>query len=215
MICRGCCGFDEFFDRKVAVRDLRRYRRRGPIPSTRLLIEAIVAEGVRGATLLDIGGGAGAIQHELVAAGAARVLDVDGSAAYLAVAREEAERRGYADRASYTHADFVDAAAEVEPADVVTLDRVICCYPDVEALVLRSAERARAIYGLVYPRPIRLVKLLFPVLNLAGRIRRCPMRLYLHPPHEVDRLVRSMGLEPRRRARTLLWEVAVYGRAAR
>ena len=210
MICTACCGFDRLFNERAAARELKRYRRRGPIPTTRLLIEALKAQGAQGATLLDIGGGIGAIQHELMKAGAAAALDVDGSAAYLAAAREEAQRQGYAERARYVHADFVDVAGQVEPADIVTLDRVICCYPDMEALVGRSAARARVVYALAYPRPIRLVKLLLPLLNFAYRIRRCALRMYLHPPADVDRLVQAAGFTLRSRQHTLLWEIAVY-----
>ncbi len=212
MICTRCCGFDRYFNPRVAARELKRYRRRGPIRSTARLIEAILAEGVVGATLLDIGGGIGAIQHELVKAGAAAALDVDGSAAYVAAAREQAEFQGYADRARHVHADFVDVAGDVKPADVVTLDRVICCYPEAEALVRLSAARARRIYGLVYPRQTRLVKLVLALYNAVAALRRCPMRMYLHPPAEMDRLVRAEGLSLRRRQHTLVWEIAVYRR---
>jgi ubiquinone/menaquinone biosynthesis C-methylase UbiE len=82
---------------------MRRYREKGPIPSTRALIEALVAEGVEGATLLDIGGGIGAIQHELLDAGATRATNVDASAPYLDAAGEEAQRRGHDEHVTYLH----------------------------------------------------------------------------------------------------------------
>ena len=62
-----------FYDEKRASSDLRKYRDKGPIPSTQALIEALKAEGIEGMTLLDIGGGIGAIQHELLDAGVTRV----------------------------------------------------------------------------------------------------------------------------------------------
>ncbi len=212
MICTRCCGFDQYFSPACAARELRRYRRRGPIRSTRRLIAALEAQGSAGATLLDIGGGIGAVQHELMKAGSAAALHVDGSAAYLAAAREEAQRQGYAGRARYLHGDFVEIAHEVEPADIVTLDRVICCYPDMEALVRLSAARARKLYGLVYPRRAWLVRLVLTAWNAAARLRRCPLRMYLHPPREVDRIVRAAGLSLRQAERSLVWEIAVYHR---
>ena len=105
----------------------------------------------RGATLLDIGGGVGVAQLDLLSAGLRSATDVDASSAYLDVAREEAQRRGYSERVSYRHGDLVALAPEIEPADIVTLDRVICCYHDMPALVRASAAKARRLYGLVYP----------------------------------------------------------------
>ena len=213
MICPQCCGFDEFFNEKLASRQLKRYRRKGPVKPTRLLIEALLAEGVGGASLIDIGGGIGAIQHELIRAGARRAVDVDGSPAYIDAARREAQRQGHDDRVQFHLGDFVDVADRIESADIVTLDRVVCCYPDLQTLLDCSTARARRLCGLVFPRPNWLMKLALPLLNTFNRLRRCPMRLYLHPPAEIDRVIREAGLGLRCKQKTLLWEVAVYARA--
>ena len=93
-----CCGHQEAFGEKTAARDLRRYRRRGPRKTTRQLLEALRSQGVEDATVLDIGGGVGVIEHELLESGAMRAEGVDASRAYLRAAREEAERRGHSDR---------------------------------------------------------------------------------------------------------------------
>jgi magnesium-protoporphyrin O-methyltransferase len=133
----------EQFDAGVASKDLRRYRRRGPTPPTRRLLDAIRAQGVRGATLLDIGGGVGAIQHELLADGAGHATAVDVSTAYLEAAGSEHARRGTSDRFERVAGDFVALCPDLAPADIVTLDRVLCCYPAMEDLVAASAARAR------------------------------------------------------------------------
>jgi hypothetical protein len=96
-----------FYNEKSAASELRRYRQKGPIPSTRALIEALRAARVEGATLLDIGGGIGAIQHELLDAGLARATSVDASGPYLDASRKESDRRGYGGRVTYRHGDFV------------------------------------------------------------------------------------------------------------
>ena len=140
---RCSCDYDAHFNADEARRDLLQYRANGAEGSTRRLIEVLVAEGIESATLLDIGGGVGVVQLELLKAGVASSVDVDASAPYLSVAETEAAERGFGDRTAYRHGDFVAVAAEVEPADVVTLDRVICCYPDVRALVGQSARHAR------------------------------------------------------------------------
>ena len=212
MSCSHCCGIEAQFNRKVAAGDLRKYRKKGPMRTAQLLIDALTAEGVEGLTLLDIGGGVGAMQHELLKAGVRSATGVDASTAYLGAAAEEAERQGHAARVRQRHGDFVDVAATVEPADVVTLDRVICCYPDMQALVALSAERAQRLYGVVYPRRTWWTRLDFALLNLIHRLRRSSFRAYLHPPAAVDTLVREKGLTRRFYATTWIWQVVVYGR---
>jgi SAM-dependent methyltransferase len=210
----ACCqGVDEFFNERTARFDLRRYRRRGPSKQTRVLLDAIRDRGVHGATLLDIGGGVGAIQQELLAAGAAHVTAVEASPAYLQAAREEAQRRGTSDRVDYKSGDFVTLADAIEPADLVTLDRVICCYPDMEALVGASAARARRVYGLVYPQDGWWVRAGCGLANLAMRLRRRLFRAHVHRTGAVDAVVRANGLTPALRRRVgPIWQIVVYTR---
>ena len=213
--CAHCGAIDATFNRRVAEWDLRRYRRKGPHRSTRALVAAIrEAGGVAGASVLHVGGGVGAVTHELLAAGAARATLVEASASYLAAAREEAERRQTAARVDLRQGDFVALAAELRPADVVTLDRVICCYPDMESLVASSARRARRLYGAVYPRDGWWMRLAVAAVNLAQRVRGSAFRVYVFPTAAIDAAVRRAGLAPRSRRRGLVWVVALYERPA-
>ncbi len=177
-----------------------------------MLIDALRGEGVSNARVLDIGGGVGAIYHELLASGAREAVHVDVSPEYLTVAREEAERRGHADRVELVHGDFVEVAASQREADVVTLDRVICCYPEMQRLVALSADKTRRLYGAVYPRESWWLRLALGGVNLFCRLRRSGFRTYLHSPAAIDGVLRAHGLERRRFRRTLAWEVAVYSR---
>ena len=152
MTCSQCQGIEDLFSEAYVAGELKRYRKRGPDKTTRILIEALKKEGVKGETLLDIGGGLGAIQHELLQAGVQSATDIEASNAYFNAVKEETARRGYADRVDYRHGNFVELADEVPPADIVTLNRVICCYPELEKMVNLSASRAGKLYGLVYPR---------------------------------------------------------------
>lgn len=209
-----CCqGVDRVFGDRTAQHDLRRYRKRGPSKPTRMLLEALQREGIEGTTLLDIGGGVGVIQLELLDAGAERAMSIEASRAYLRVAKDEAERRGHAGRIRYEAGDFVAVADRVEAADVVTLDRVICCYPDMESLVARSADRAQRLYGLVYPRDRWTVAVGFRLANLVMWLSRRAFRAYLHSPGAVDAVARRHGLAPKVQARAgPVWQVAVYAR---
>ena len=212
MTCRQCRGIETFFDEKEARGDLKRYRKKGPPKTTQMLIDAIEVEGIEGLTLLDIGGGVGAVQHGLLKAGAAGAVSVDASTAYIRAAEEEEQRQGHSDQVTHHHADFVAIAPTIEPANVVTLDRVICCYHDMESLVGLSSERATRVYGLVYPRDTRVARMAAGVMNLYMRLRRNPFRVFVHPTSDVDAVVRSNGLVSRFQRKTLVWQVIVYAR---
>ena len=110
MSCPQCQGHEHLFDQKTASQELKNYRKKGPSKSTRLLIEALTASSLKGMTLLDIGGGIGAIQHELLKLGLRHATSVDASVAYLEAAKDEAQRQGHADRVSYHYGDFVALA---------------------------------------------------------------------------------------------------------
>jgi predicted TPR repeat methyltransferase len=210
----SCCqpDYDAIFNDKAARRELAAYRRSGPTGTTRRLIEAITASGVDGARVLDIGGGVGVIGLELLAAGAASLTGVDASRAYVAAARSEIERRGLGSRAAIRSADFVEVATEVEAADVVTLDRVVCCYGDWVALVDRSVERSRRLYGLVYPNERWWMRIIVATGTLVLRLYRQSFHFYVHPERSIDARIRAAGFEPRHHHRGWLWQTVLYER---
>ena len=210
--CCQCEGIATQFGAKTARRELRRFRRRGPIESTRLLIDDLRAAGVAGASLLDIGGGVGAIHHTLLSAGAREAVQVDVSPAYIEAARDEVARRGHADRVRFVHGDFVQVAPTLPEMDVVTLDRVICCYPDMEALVGAASAKAHRLLGAVYPRDVWWVRLGVRGANLLMRLRRSAFRVFVHPPAAIDEVIHQHGLDRRSFRRTVAWEVVTYAR---
>jgi magnesium-protoporphyrin O-methyltransferase len=210
MPCSQCQGIEREFGAREARAQLRRYRKRGAAGTTRQLIEVLVRMGVEGGTVLDIGGGVGAIQHGLLAAGASRARSVDASSAYDEIARAEAERRGLAQCIDWSLGDFVDLAEAVPPADIVTLDRVICCYHDMRSLVAASAKRARRLYGLVYPRDAWWLRPVFAMGNLFLRLRRSPFRIFLHRTTEVEAVIAAQGLRPAFHRIHGVWQVAVF-----
>ena len=212
MPCPQCVGIESEFGERLARRELAHYRRRGARKTTRMLLDALRLAGVRDATVIDVGGGVGVIHHELLDAGAASAVHVDAASHYIDAARLEAVRRGHGDRVTFRYGDFVAVAPSLPSADVVTLDRVLCCYHDMRALVAASASHAGRLYGVVYPRETLLVRLGAPIINLLMRLRRSAFRVFVHPTREVDAAVRDAGLAPRWRATTLLWQVVVYAR---
>lgn len=212
MNCCQCQGIEEVFSQPFVTKELSRYRVKGPIKTTRMLIDAIKAEGVDGLTLLDIGGGVGAVEHELLDAGVNCATDVDASQAYINAARDEAQRKGYVEKVSYHYGNFVELAEDIAPADIVTLDRVICCFDDMERLVGLSAERARKLYGLVYPRDTWLMKIGIAIINFFLLLRRSPYRSYFYQTKAVEAILRNNGFKRRSFSQTMAWQVAVYAR---
>lgn len=207
------CGCPNTFSSQEAQRDLQRYRERGPDRTSRALIDAIVAEGIEGATLIDIGAGVGAIQLALLDAGAARATSVDATEAYVDVARTEAARRGHANRVDARFGLFEAVAGEIEAADVVTLDRVVCCDPDLPGLLSRVAERATRMVGLVYPRETWWNRLASRTFAAWGWVTRDPTRWRLHATADIDRILLAAGFRRRDVDRSLVWQVALYVRA--
>lgn len=212
MSCSQCIGIEEIFNDKTVTKELADYRRKGPDKITRTLIDAIKSVGIPKVTLLDIGGGVGAIQHELLKDSVQTAVDIDASSAYLTAARREAVQRGIGDRIRFLHGNFVDLAADLPPADIVTLNRVICCYNDMVSLVNLSAERAKGLYGLVYPRNDWYVKLALAVVNLICKIQNNPYRAFVHPTRAVENLIEKHHLRRIFYQKTLIWQVAVYSR---
>ena len=209
----SCCDkTDRAFTSSEARNEARQYRRRGPAGQTREILSAIRSFGLKDATLLDIGGGIGAIHHELLQDVAKTAVHVDASSAYLNEAEAETARRGHGERVTFVHADFTDVASDLAQADIVTLDRVVCCYPDYDRLLKAAAGRARRLLVLTYPRETWYLRLSLAILNVFQGFRREPFRGYLHPVPAMDTLLRSGGLSRASLRRLFVWEVALYCR---
>jgi hypothetical protein len=130
-----CCtpkGYRTIFSEKSAQAEARRYRRRGLDPLSRRIADLVKERGVEGMTMLEVGGGIGAVEIELLKAGVTRAVNVELTPTYEEVARVERPVM-----------DFVETGADVEAADFVVLNRVICCYPDMPRLTAAAAERVR------------------------------------------------------------------------
>jgi magnesium-protoporphyrin O-methyltransferase len=178
-----------------------------------MLLDLIEADRRQDATVLDVGGGIGIIDLELLRAGARRAVLVEASPAYLEAARAEAVEAGLADRLDIVAGDFVHHADAVDPADIVTLDRVVCCYPDAQALVTASAAKARLMLGLVLPRDRWYVRWVVRLINIRYRLTGHPYRSHAHANALIDTLAASAGLQARAQAFTAVWRVVVYARA--
>lgn len=212
MDCCQCQGVERIFAEEMAARELREYQKDGPNRTTEMLIEAVRQQGVEGLTLLDIGGGVGAIQHALLDAGASSATAVEASTAFARTSQLEAERRELSERIAVHHANFVDLADQIDPHDVVTLDRVICCYHDLQGLLGSAAGKARHLVALVYPRVSLHTWLFAKAANLVWLLTRNPFRTFIHPDRKVARILEEAGWRTVSHEKTLLWQVVVWAR---
>lgn len=218
----ACCqgqDFDRMFDARRARKDMRAYRKHGARGATRRLLDAVRASmrerGMVDFTHLDIGGGVGVLQHELAQDGAVETTAVDASRPYLELLRQAAAERGYEARQRRIEGDFTEVADSVGPATVVTLDKVICCYPDMVTLVRASASKATVLYGIVVPRDTAWVRGGVGLGNwFLRRALRWQFRAFAHSHRAIDRLCAEEGLNLDRDDPGVLWCVRLYRRAA-
>ena len=213
MPCNCCEITDNAFSEAEARADLRTYRKRGPAMQTNLILEAIRSLGLKNAALLDIGGGIGAIHHELLRDVAREATHVDASSAYLKEAEKETARRGNTERVKFIHADFTDVSSDLPQVDIVTLDRVVCCYPDFRGLLKAAADHSRSALALTYPRETWYLQWGLACVNFFQRLRRDRFRVFLHPVSEIESLLKHKGFEKTSGKQLFIWEMALYQRA--
>lgn len=211
--CTRYCAAEEEFDRKRAESDLRHYRQRGADGITRILLQELTRFQFQDKQLLDIGCGIGIVSLELAANGLAGATLVEASRAYLETAQQEVKSR-YAPRPTQFHlGDFALIADTLPDADVVTLDRVVCCYPDAKALLQTAAARTRDVLAFTYPRDRWYNHAYVALQNLPRRMRGSPFRVLVHPVQEMCATLENAGLTHTAHRETLVWAMDLYRRS--
>ncbi len=207
----GCCnarGCDDFFGERFARRVADRYRKRGLDKTSQRIVDAVADRGLADATVLEVGGGVGEIQIELLKRGALRTVNLELSAAYDAEAQRLLAEAGLEGRAERRLHDIAVDPAGVQAADVVVLHRVVCCYPDYERLLTAAAGRARRLLVFSYPRRNAASRALIALQNAAFRLTRKQFRTFAHPPEEMLAVLRARGLDATFAHHGLAWQVA-------
>jgi len=213
----GCCcdprGCDEFFSSRFARRMARRYRNRGPDKTARRMVEFLERIGIDGCTVLEIGGGVGEIQLELLKRGAHRSVNLELSPAYDDEAEKLIREAGFEGRAERRLHDIAVDPTGVEAADIVVLHRVVCCYPDYQRLLAAASEHARRM--LIFSCPPRNVvsRMILAVQNLVFRLRGTEFRAFAHPPAAMLAVLEHHGLRRTFSHAGLAWRVHALRRA--
>lgn len=216
----ACCGAtvgaaaERQFSEKRAMDDLAQYRAKGPGATARLLLAGIAKASPQRWSLLDIGAGVGAVTFELLEQGLGSAVGVDLSSGYVAAASEEATRRGRSVCTRFVHGDFLDMAGQLPVADIVTMDRVICCYPECDRLLSESLRHADRCFALSYPRDVWYVRTWVGLHNFGRRLRRNPFRTFVHSTSAMEHEIRRTGFELFSHSKTRTWCADVYVRSA-
>src|SRR5262245_4798099 len=210
-----CCspkGYQWVFSERSARNEARRYRRKGLDGTSREIVDFLKSQGVAGQTLLEVGGGIGAVQVELLKAGAQSAVSVELTPTYERVAATLLDENGLHDRVRRQVTDFVTAASEVAAADVVVLNRVLCCYHDMPRLAAAAADHTLRLLVVSYPRRTWWTVASFAVFNWFLAIFRREFHIFVHRPREIFATARAHGLEPVLDRPGFFWTVAALHR---
>jgi len=162
--------------------------------------------------VLEIGGGVGEIELELLRAGAGRATNVELSGAYEVEGNALLEQAGLGGRIDWRYGDVATDRELAPAADVVVLNRVVCCYPDMPALVDAAAEKAKRALALSFPRDTLLIRLGFRVMNGWCRVRRSDFRSFVHSPQEIVATASARGFRLVHQHTGRMWQIAALER---
>ena len=213
----NCCtpkGYRWVFSERMAERDAKRYRRRGLDATSRRIVDFLKSQGVEGQTVLEVGGGIGAIQIELLKAGAARAVSVELTPTYEDVAKSLLAEAGLSDRVERRVMDFAEAASQVEPADVVIMNRVLCCYPDMPRLAGAAADHAVQTLVVTFPRRTWWTRSGLGIANAVLWLTRREFHIFVHRPAQIIATSDAHGLRPVVNQPGFLWTLAALRRSA-
>lgn len=212
-----CCDpvpYRRFFNTKEATRRLKNYRKRGLDSMAQNIVDYLNTQDIAGADLLEVGGGVGDLEVELLKAGVASATNVELSDAYEDAAQKLAEEEGFADHMTRQFGDFVELQDQLDSTGIVVLNRVVCCYPFMERMMEAAVAKTDGHLGLVFPRDRWWTKTFFGLGNKFWAARSCDFRGFVHPPEDIEKVATDAGLVVRHRSNNLTWQTVVFERAA-
>jgi predicted TPR repeat methyltransferase len=210
--CGHTCDMSKYFDSKKAKSEVRQYLNHGLPGHARAMLAAVSKHDLKGTTLLEVGGGIGALQIELLKRGVEEATNVEVSPASLVAASSLASQLGMADRIHQHQADFASQPDRVGPADVVILHRVVCCYPDMPRLVAGAANHAQRLLAMSFPRNEWYVRFFIELQAQWAGFRHSRFRNYVHSPEAIIRAATDEGLKLASQTFSGVWQIVVLER---
>ena len=178
-----CCGADSMFDAKTARKQYQQYLKKGPSKVTARMIEQLSAyvDFDRDKSMIDVGGGIGALQWWFLESGGKKTTSVDASSSYIARTREHAEKNDWQDQTHFIMGDIAELDNDIGEADVITMDKVVCCYPDYKSIIKTCRDRSRSLVSLSFPMDGFVAKVISDIGALFIRFKTKNFRPYVHP----------------------------------
>jgi len=211
MDCCSTQGTEKFFSR-WSKKYLKRFRRKGLAKEQQYLVEGILRDDVSSKTILEIGSGVGAVHMTLLERGAASAVGVDLAEGMIQQARQLARELGLDRRTRYIVGDFAAMDGEIPTSDITILDKVVCCYEDVDTLLEKSIGKTKGLYALSFPREIFPVRWLFKTQIFIARVFRFSFHPYWHDWESICLRIGSRGFGEVYRNTTIAWDVRVFRR---
>jgi magnesium-protoporphyrin O-methyltransferase len=176
------------------------------------MVDDLRARGLNRTTVLELGGGVGALHLELLREGAAAAVNVELSPEWETAATGLLREHGVDARVERRVVDAVEEADTIDAADIVVMHRVVCCYPDADALMGVAAERARRLLLVSFPRERALVRVWIRLFNVWMRMRGVEFRTFVHPERSIEEAAERHGLGPASEHRGRIWRAVAFAR---
>lgn len=173
--------------------------------------DALVGKGITGASVLEFGGGVGGLSMDLLAAGAATATNVELSTAYRDASSALALEAGLEDRFQLLAGDAIELASEIDDADIVVMNRVVCCYPDGDDLMDVAVDKARRWLGVSFPTVHAVSRVVIGAENWLRKRRGSDFRAFVHPKSTFTR-PESAGFSEILRRTGPFWSTRVWER---
>lgn len=190
----------------------RRFKRSGFEASQKQLLKGLQQAGFDNSSLLEIGCGVGHLHQSLLEQGASRALGIDLAPGMIERAEQWASERDLANRTEYQVGDFIDLSPQLQPMDITLLDKVVCCYPDADALVHQALDKTGRVIALTYPRKRWYVLIGEKLGKALMWLLRSDFRAYVHDPEQVEAWITGQGFEKKYQDTTWAWLTQVYVR---
>jgi len=140
------------------------------------------------------------------------VVGVDASSSYIERAKQIADSLHFVDRVRYIQGDVAQSPDSILPADIVILDRVICCFPHLEQLLVPAAEQTKRYLALSYPREVWWLQAFYKIMNSIRKLRSSEFFTYIHPHADIQRITLQYGLLPVDARRSGEWQITIFER---
>lgn len=206
-----CEGANRFFSR-FSKRYAKQFRRKGLEKIQKHLLEGVRLEPVEGRRILDIGCGVGALHLTLLQEGASHAVGIDAAEGMIERARQFARELGLAGKAEHVLGDFVEHTDSIREADITLMDKVLCCYADVESLVRSAAAKTQSILAITHPHDHFFVRSFCKCEIAVLKFFNAKFHPFWHDWNMVDAMIRSLDFQPVYSTATFVWEARVYRR---